>query len=77
MVRFCIDYGIVPSHSSNYYPWDNGLVESSKKNILKIIKKIIKNNREVGTIITKCSTCAKPLQDARPMQHMEVIAIVT
>jgi hypothetical protein len=25
MVSFCIDYGIVLSHSSNYYPQGNGL----------------------------------------------------
>jgi len=42
---FCFKYGIVLSHSSNYYPHGNGLVESSNKNIITIIKKIVGDNK--------------------------------
>jgi transposase InsO family protein len=43
---FCFKYGIVSSHSSNYYPQGNGLVESSKKNLMPIIKKIVGDNKK-------------------------------
>jgi hypothetical protein len=39
LVSFLLDYGIFISHLSNYYLQDNGLDESSNKNLLKIIKK--------------------------------------
>ena len=34
MTEFCVDHGIVLSHSSNYYPQGNELVESSNKNLI-------------------------------------------
>ena len=39
MSSFCFKYGIVLSHSSNYYPQGNGLAKSSNKNLMTIIKK--------------------------------------
>eukprot|EP00253_Pinus_taeda_P022815 PITA_22815 len=42
---FCFKYGIVLSHSSNYYPQGNGLAESSNKNLITIIKKIVGDNK--------------------------------
>jgi transposase InsO family protein len=48
---FCFNYGIVLSHSSNYYPQGNGLVESSNKNLMTIIKKILwGTTRKVGIV---------------------------
>jgi hypothetical protein len=44
--EFCFKYGIVLSHSSNYYPQGNGLVESSNKNIMNIVKNIIRENKK-------------------------------
>jgi hypothetical protein len=44
--EFCFKYGIVLSHSSNYYPQGNGLVESSNKNIMNIVKKIVGENKK-------------------------------
>eukprot|EP00253_Pinus_taeda_P034527 PITA_34527 len=38
-------YGIILSHSSNYYPRCNGLAESSNKNVITIIKKIVGDNK--------------------------------
>jgi transposase InsO family protein len=43
---FCFKYGIVLSHSSNYYPQGNGLAESSNKNLMTIIKKTIGDNKK-------------------------------
>ena len=42
---FCFKYDIVLSHSSNYYPRGNGLAESSNKNLITIIKKIVGDNK--------------------------------
>jgi len=42
---FCFKYGILLSHSSNYYPQGNGLAESSNKNLISILKKIIGENK--------------------------------
>ena len=33
MSSFCFKYGIVLSHSTNYYPQGNGLAKSSNKNL--------------------------------------------
>ena len=44
--EFCFNYGIVLSHSSNYYPQGNGLVESSYKNIMNIVKNIVGENKK-------------------------------
>jgi hypothetical protein len=41
LAEFCFKYGIVLSHSSNYYPQGNRLAESSNKNLMNIIKKIV------------------------------------
>jgi transposase InsO family protein len=38
-------YGIVLSHASNYYPQENGLAESSNKNLMMNIKKIVGGNK--------------------------------
>jgi transposase InsO family protein len=44
--EFCFKYGIVLSHSSNYYPQGNGLAESNNKNIMNIVKKIVGENKK-------------------------------
>jgi transposase InsO family protein len=46
LATFCFNYGIVLSHSSNYYPQGNGLVESSNKNLMTIIKKTMGDNKK-------------------------------
>jgi transposase InsO family protein len=43
---FYFKYGIVLSHSSNYYPQGNGLTESSNKNLMNIIKKTVGDNKK-------------------------------
>ena len=41
---FCFEHGIILSHSSNHYPEGNGQAESSNKNLMIIIKKIVGKN---------------------------------
>jgi len=43
---FFFKYGILLSHSSNYYPKGNGLAESSNKNLMNIVKKIVGENKK-------------------------------
>jgi hypothetical protein len=46
LVGFCFNYGIILSHSSNYYPQGNGLAELSNKNLMNIVKKIAGENKK-------------------------------
>jgi len=46
LTSLCNKYGIILSHSSNYYPRGNRQTESSNKNLIKIIKKTIENNKK-------------------------------
>ena len=53
LTSFCFKYGIILSHSSNYYPHGNGLSYSSNKNLMKILKKTIGNNKNSWDIKIK------------------------
>ena len=46
LLKFCIDHNIVISHSTPYYPQGNGLAESSNKSLVRIIKKILNDNKK-------------------------------
>ena len=46
MVDFYHRYQITLGHSTAYYPQGNGLVESSKKSLVKIIKKLLEDNKK-------------------------------
>ena len=48
--KFCFNYGISLSHSSNYYPRGNGIVELKNKNVMTIIKNIVGDNKIIGII---------------------------
>ena len=45
MVAFCEKHGIILNHSTPYYPQGNGQAESSNKNIIQSIKKLLKHNK--------------------------------
>jgi hypothetical protein len=45
MSSFCFKYGIILSHASDYYPQGNGQAESSNKNLMTIVKKIVGENK--------------------------------
>jgi transposase InsO family protein len=46
IVKFCGDYNITLSHSTTYYPQGNGFVESSNKILIRIIKKLLHENKK-------------------------------
>jgi hypothetical protein len=58
--EFCFKYGIVLSHSSNYYPQGNGLAESNNKNIMNIVKKIVGENKKSWDSKIKYALWARP-----------------
>ena len=46
VINFCHRYHINLEHSIAYYPQGNGLVESSNKSIVRIIKKVLLENKK-------------------------------
>ena len=46
LVKFCSDYNIILIHSTTYYPQGNGLVESSNKSLVRIVKKLMHDNKK-------------------------------
>ena len=46
MVEFCFKYYIQLGNSTTYYPLGNGLAKSSNKSIMRIIKKLLQENKK-------------------------------
>ena len=46
LVEMCDSMGIKLVHSTSYYPQGNGLAESSNKSLIKIIKKLLEDNKK-------------------------------
>ena len=46
IIDFCNKYHITLGHSTAYYPQGNGLAESSNKSLVKIIKKLLEDNKK-------------------------------
>jgi transposase InsO family protein len=46
MSTLCFKYGIILSHASDYYPQGNGQAESSNKNLMTIVKKIVGGSKK-------------------------------
>jgi hypothetical protein len=53
MVIFCQKYNILLGHSTTYYPWGNGLAESSNKILITIIKKVLTENKKAWHVHLK------------------------
>jgi hypothetical protein len=47
LVKFCEQFKISLIHSTPYYPHGNGLAESSNKSLIKLIKKLLEDNKRV------------------------------
>ena len=73
METICSDYNINLGHSITYYAQGNGLVESSNKNLTRIIKKRLQDNKKdwhkklihalwADMITTKRSIATSPFQ---------------
>jgi transposase InsO family protein len=45
LIHFYEHYGITLIHSTPYYPHRNGLAESSNKILIKIVKKLLEDNK--------------------------------
>ena len=45
MNHLCLNHGISLSHSSNYYPQGNALAESINKNMVRILKRMVGENK--------------------------------
>lgn len=46
MQNFCQNYNVILSHSTPYYPQGNGLAKSSDKSLVRIIKKLLVDNKK-------------------------------
>ncbi|KAH9289700.1 hypothetical protein KI387_033817, partial [Taxus chinensis] len=47
VVGFCYEYGITLAHASDYYTQGNGQEESSNKNLVTIIRKLVNENQRM------------------------------
>jgi hypothetical protein len=45
VIDFCQKYNNILGHLTPHYPQGNGLVESSNKSLMRIIKKVLDNNK--------------------------------
>jgi hypothetical protein len=45
LIEYALEKNIKVKYSTNYYPWGNGLVESTNKNLIKILKKTINDHQ--------------------------------
>jgi len=46
LVKFCEDYNVILAHSTPYYPQGNGFAESSNKSLIRIIRKLLLQNKK-------------------------------
>ena len=49
--EYALENSIVLKHASNYYPQGNGLVESTNKDLIRIIKKTIFSDKRTGIML--------------------------
>jgi transposase InsO family protein len=63
LVEFCFKYAITLYHSSNYYPQGNGLVESTNKNLMNILKKVVGENKKSWDSKIKICSMGRPNND--------------
>jgi hypothetical protein len=45
LTEFSLDKGIIIRYSANYYPQGNGVEESTNKNLVRILKKMVVDNQ--------------------------------
>jgi hypothetical protein len=45
LTEFSLDKGIIIKYSANYYPQGNGVAESTNQNLVRILKKTVKDNQ--------------------------------
>jgi hypothetical protein len=67
LIKFCEQYGITLVHSTPYYPQGNGLAESSNKSLIKIIKKLLEDNKKAWDSKMKFSLWADRVTTKRSL----------
>jgi hypothetical protein len=67
LIQFCEQFGIALIHSTPYYPQGNGLVESSNKSLIKIIKRLLEDNKKAWDSKLKFSLWADRVTTKRSL----------
>ena len=65
MISFCHKYHISLNHSTDYYPQGNGLTESSNKSLVRVIKKLLEDNKRAWHIKLKYALWAERINTKR------------
>ena len=65
MINFYHKYNISLNHSTSYYPQGNGLAESSNKNPVRIIKKLLEENKRAWNTKLKYALWADKISTKR------------
>jgi transposase InsO family protein len=53
LVNLCEDMGIHLIHYTTYYPQGNGLVESSNKSLVRIVKTLLDKSLQIGRLLSQ------------------------
>jgi hypothetical protein len=53
LTEFSLERNIKVKYSTNYYPQGNGLEESTNKNLINILKKMLMTIKETGTLLCR------------------------
>jgi hypothetical protein len=67
LIKFCEQFGITLIHSTPYYPQGNGLAESSNKSLIKIIKRLLEDNKKAWDSKLKFSLWADRVTTKRSL----------
>jgi transposase InsO family protein len=81
LVKFCEKFEISLIHSTPYYPQGNGLAESSNKSLIKLIKKLLEDNKRAWDSKLKFSLWADQVTTKKslgisPFQLVYVIEFI-
>jgi hypothetical protein len=67
LIKFCEQFRIALIHSTPYYPQGNGLAESSNKSLIKIIKRLLEDNKKAWDSKLKFSLWADRMTTKRSL----------
>jgi hypothetical protein len=67
LIQFCEQFGISLIHSTPYYPQGYGMVESSNKSLINIIKRLLEDNKKAWDSNLKFSLWADRVTTKRSL----------
>jgi hypothetical protein len=67
LIQFCEKFIIALIHSTPYYPERNGMAESSNKSLIKIIKRLLEDNKQAWDSKLKFSLWADRVTKKRSL----------